>query len=92
MDPQSAVAEITARLNRRPTPRNEVSHAVEKVYRETWRGGTSSPGARIQPVDTAPKWPQIAKVKPYDAHAVGLADLWERSPVRFDDEIGRAHV
>jgi len=87
MDAQQAVAEITSRLNRRPTPRNEVAHAVQKVFSESWRGGTSSPGIRVQPIDQTPKWPAVAKVKPYDEHAVGVADLWERSPVRFDDEL-----
>ena len=56
---------------------HEIADAVRRSFASTW---TSSGGNK-----PAPKWPAPAKRKPFNLD-LGLADLWELSPVRFDDD------
>lgn len=71
-------------MTRRPNPRNEVSEAVGKVY-----GTTLEPrAAGLTPrFEASKKWPEpnAEQIEAAAASGLGVADLWERSPVRFED-------
>jgi hypothetical protein len=63
-------------------PRSEIIAAVQNSLPCAWQ-----PGSRSQPVHAAPKWPSVNQEQ---REAIirdggGLVDLWENSPVRFDD-------
>ena len=63
-------------------PRSEIVSAVQNSLACAWQ-----PGSRSQPIHAAPKWPSVNQEQ---REAIirdggGLVDLWENSPVRFDD-------
>jgi hypothetical protein len=63
-------------------PRNEIVEAVKNSLGCAWQ-----PGNQAQPIHSAPKWPAVNQEQ---REAIirdggGLVDLWENSPVRFDD-------
>jgi hypothetical protein len=66
----------------RYVPRSEIVSAVQNSLGCAWQ-----PGGQSQPIHTAPKWPAVNQEQ---REAIirdggGLVDLWENSPVRFDD-------
>jgi hypothetical protein len=63
-------------------PRSEIVSAVQNSLPCAWQ-----PGNQAQPIHAAPKWPSVNQEQ---REAIihdggGLVDLWENSPVRFDD-------
>jgi len=63
-------------------PRSEIVSAVQNSLPCAWQ-----PGNRSQPIQAAPKWPSV-NLEQREAiirDGGGLVDLWENSPVRFDD-------
>ena len=66
----------------RYVPRSEIISAVQNSLACAWQ-----PGSQSQPIHAAPKWPAVNQEQ---REAIirdggGLVDLWEDSPVRFDD-------
>jgi hypothetical protein len=66
----------------RHVPRNEIVEAVKNSLERAWQ-----PGGQSQSIHPAPKWPGVNQEQ---RNAIiqsggGLYDLWEVSPVRFDD-------
>jgi hypothetical protein len=63
-------------------PRNEIVEAVKNSLGCAWE-----PGRKAQPFHSAPKWPSVNQEQreAVIASGFGLVDLWEASPVRFDD-------
>lgn len=87
MSKAEAESELRPRMTRPPCPKTEVSDAVEAAYREVgisnrpWRGVMDN---RPKP---PPSWP-VKNDEQREAAAAkhgGINDLWELSPVRFDD-------
>lgn len=77
-----AIREIESRITRRPSPANEILQAAAKAY-------DSSPitGKSRQKWSAVPKWPTVnlEQREAIIATGAGLVDLWEASPVRFED-------
>lgn len=88
MTPEQTAVELHARVTRRPDPANEIETAVQKVFATTEliisKNYGPGPG----------KWPKVNReqIEAIAAHGVCVADLWEESPVRFDDDQPRAAV
>jgi hypothetical protein len=63
-------------------PRSEIISAVQNSLSCAWQ-----PGCRAQPIQAAPKWPSVNQEQreAVVASGFGLVDLWEISPVRFED-------
>ena len=72
-------------MTRNPNPKNEVSDAVNKVF-----DATLEPRAfGFKPRFEAPKkWPEPnpEQIEAVTASGLGIADLWEASPIRFNDD------
>lgn len=81
--PDAAANELEARMTRRPTSRNEIEGAVRKAFdaqRVVWHSKRNwQPPA---------KWPEpnAEQIEAVAASGLGVADLWEASPIRFDDD------
>jgi hypothetical protein len=86
MTPSEAVALLGSLITRRPNPANEIEVAVSKVYGTT----TFTPGTPRQAASK--KWPDVnhEQREAVIATGIGLVDLWEVSPIRFDD--GEQHT
>jgi hypothetical protein len=67
----------------RPVTRAEVERAVANSLPHAWQPHGSS----VRPAATVHKWPRpgLARVEAL-AQTAGLADLWEASPVRIEDD------
>jgi hypothetical protein len=80
--------EIVSLLERRVencgrfVPRSEIVSAVQNSLPCAWQ-----PGSRSQSIQAAPRWPIVNQEQREAIIHVGggLVDLWEASPVRFDD-------
>jgi hypothetical protein len=72
-------------MTRNPNPKNEVSDAVNKVF-----NATLEPRAQgFTPRFSSPKkWPEpnAEQIEAVAAAGLSVADLWEASPIRFDDD------
>ena len=66
----------------RPVPRSEIVSAVQNSLPCAWQ-----PGNRSQPTQAAPKWPSVNQEQraAIVRDGGGLVDLWEVSPIRFED-------
>ena len=66
----------------RYVPRSEIIAAVQNSLGCAWQ-----PGNHAQPFHSAPKWPSVNQEQREAIIRDGgaLVDLWENSPVRFDD-------
>jgi len=86
MTPTEAIAAIESMITRRPNPANEIEVAVGKVYGTT----TFTPSTPRQ--TATKKWPDVNQEQreAIIANGIGLVDLWEVSPIRFDD--GEQHT
>ncbi|MCX6969612.1 MAG: hypothetical protein NTV93_05575 [Verrucomicrobia bacterium] len=83
MHPDQATREIESRITRRPDPSNEIPQAVAKAFNSAPANGAT--GSRVWA--TAPKWPVVNQEQreAVIASGLGLVDLWEASPVRWED-------
>jgi hypothetical protein len=63
-------------------PQSEIISAVQNSLGCAWQ-----PGNRSQPIQAAPKWPSVnQEQRAAIVHdGGGLVDLWEVSPIRFED-------
>jgi len=63
-------------------PRSEIVSAVQNSLGCAWQ-----PGNRSQPIQAAPKWPSVNQEQraAIVRDGGGLVDLWEVSPIRFED-------
>jgi hypothetical protein len=71
----------------RHVPRNEIVAAVQNALPCAWQ-----PSGKVAPAQTASKWPALNQ-KQREAiirEGGGLADLWEASPIRLEDN--KAHT
>ena len=71
---------LAARITRHPKPANEIAAAIRKVYSEGFNG-------TLPEYKPAPKWPSVneEQLSAIIRENGGLADLWELSPVRIED-------
>ncbi len=81
--PDAAAQELEARMTRRPNSRNEIEDAVRKVFdteRVIWHSKRNW--------QAPAKWPEAnaEQIEAVAASGLGVADLWEASPIRFDDD------
>ena len=83
INPDAAAQELEARMTRRPNSRNEIVDAVAKAYKgeqviwhskRNWQAPTKWPEANAEQIEAV------------TASGLGIADLWEASPIRFDDD------
>jgi len=67
-------------------PRNEIVEAVKNSLGCAWQPGGRG-GSQAQPIHAAPKWPSVNQEQreAIIRDGAALVDLWENSPVRFDD-------
>ena len=79
---EATCAELRSNITRRPDPANEIESAVQKVFATTERivSKTYAPGPG--------RWPAVncEQIEAIAAGGVGVADLWEESPVRLDGD------
>jgi hypothetical protein len=70
----------------RTVPRNEIISAVQNALPCAWR-----PGGQLQPIHFAPKWPSVNQEQreAIIRDSGELADLWELSNPRIDDDEAR---
>ena len=83
MTPEQAATEIESRMTRPPNSSTEVADAVQKAFAGApmiWSSATSFSKA-------PPKWPapNLEQIEAASASGLGVCDLWERSPIRWDD-------
>ncbi|MEI6072781.1 MAG: hypothetical protein WCS31_13385 [Verrucomicrobiae bacterium] len=79
---EQAVREIESRITRRPSPASEIPVAVAKAY-----DAAPASGEPARQWNTTPKWPAVNQEQreAVIASGDGLVDLWEESPIRWDD-------
>lgn len=84
--PADIVRLLVAAAAGQPVKRGEIERAVERSVATTWQPG-HRPAA-----DPAPTWPRvnIEQREAIVASELGLVDLWEASPVRFEDNASHA--
>ena len=82
LTPDTAAQEIEAQMTRLPNSRNEIEDAITKAFdapRVVWhsRHNWQAPA----------KWPEAnaEQIEAVAASGLGVVDLWERSPIRFED-------
>jgi hypothetical protein len=83
LTPDAAAQELEARMTRRPNSRNEIEDAVRKAFgaeRVIWHSKRNW--------QAPAKWPEAnaEQIEAVAASGLGVADLWEASPIRFDDD------
>ena len=83
LTPDAAAQELEARMTRRPTSRNEIEDAVKRAFgaqRVIWHSKRNW--------QAPAKWPEAnaEQIEAVAASGLSVADLWEASPIRFDDE------
>jgi hypothetical protein len=86
MTPERAATEIEARMTRHQNSRTEISDAVQKAFAGARMIWSSAPS-----FSKAPKWPapNLEQVEAVAALGLGVVDLWEQSPIRWDDNTPR---
>jgi hypothetical protein len=90
LTPDSAAQELENRMTRRPNSRNEIEDAVRKAFdaqRVIWHSQRNW--------QAPAKWPEAnaEQIEAVAASGLGVADLWEASPIRFaDDEPHAAEI
>lgn len=72
-------------MTRNPNPKNEVEEAVNKVFDATLEPRAFGFKPRF---DAPKKWPEpnAEQIEAVAASGLGVVDLWERSPIRFEDD------
>jgi len=80
-----AVGLIHDSMTRNPNPKNEVVEAVNKVFDAALE--TRAFGFKPR-FDAPKKWPEAnpEQIEAVAASGLGVVDLWERSPIRFEDD------
>lgn len=83
LSPDVAAQELEDRMTRRPNSQNEIEDAVRKAFegqRVIWhsRRHWQAPA----------RWPEAnaEQIEAVTASGLGVADLWEASPIRFGDD------
>ena len=90
IQPADAEQIILRHMTRQPNSRTEIAEAIEKAFRECGKlpsgGFRSQAGNFTRPTD--PKWPtvNVEQRQAIVGDGIGLADLWEASPLRLDPE------
>jgi hypothetical protein len=86
MTPEQAATEIEARMTRHPNSRSEIRDAVAKAFAGARMIWSQSPS-----FSKAPKWPEanLEQIEAVAASGLGVVDLWEQSPIRWDDAAPR---
>lgn len=81
MTAEETARELHSRIPRRPTPANEIETAVAKVFDRQ-----IIIGDRSRQWSCPPKWPDknSEQIEAVTASGLGVVDLWEASPIRFD--------
>ena len=87
-DTATAVLRETTATCGRAVPAREIQDAVRAAFASTWTPG----GRTAQAPPSPPKWPQVnaAAVRRIISEGPGLADLWEASPNRIEDNANHA--
>ena len=82
MTPEQAATEIEGRMTRHANSRSEIADAVAKAF-----AGASMIWSSATSFSKAPKWPEanLEQLEAVAASGLGVVDLWEQSPVRWDD-------
>ena len=86
MTAERAATELESRMTRHPNSRSEIADAVAKAFagaRVIWSSATS--------FSKAPRWPapNLEQIEAVSASGLGVVDLWEASPIRWDDNTPR---
>jgi hypothetical protein len=90
LHPYRATADIVQLLSAatvgEPVKHGEIERAVERSRATAWRPGQPAALTHV------PAWPRVnaEQREAVTATGLGLVDLWEASPVRFDDGISHA--
>jgi hypothetical protein len=86
MTQERAATEIESRMTRHPNSRTEIADAVAKAFAGAPMIWSQSPA-----FSKAPKWPapNLEQIEAASASGLGVVDLWEQSPVRWDDNTPR---
>jgi len=87
MTPEQAATQIESRMTRHPNSRSEIRDAVAKAFAGARMIWSQSPSFSKGP----PKWPKAntEQVEAVAASGFGLVDLWEQSPIRWNDNTPR---
>ena len=87
MTPERAATEIESRMTRHPNSRTEIADAVQKAFAGASLIWSQSPSFSKGP----PKWPEpnLEQIEAASASGLGVVDLWEQSPIRWDDNTPR---
>ena len=82
MTPEQAATEIENRMTRHANSRSEIADAVAKAF-----AGARVIWSSVPSFSKAPKWPEanLEQLEAVAASGFGVCDLWERSPIRWDD-------
>ena len=85
-DPAEIIELLKAATAGEPVKHGEIERAVERSKATAWK-----PSQSAQRVTQASEWPKVnaEQREAVIASGVGLVDLWEISPVRFEDDIRR---
>ncbi len=83
LSPDVAAQELEDRMTRRPNSQNEIEDAVRKAFdaqRVIWHSKRNW--------QAPAKWPEAnaEQIEAVAASGLGIADLWEASPIRFGDD------
>jgi len=86
MTPEQTATEIEARMTRHPNSRSEIADAVQKAF-----AGAPMIWSSVPSFSKAPKWPEanLEQIEAVAASGLGVVDLWEQSPIRWDDNTPR---
>ena len=81
--PERAATEIEGRMTRHPNSRTEIADAVAKAFAGAPMIWSQSPSFSKGSL----KWPapNLEQIEAASASGLGVVDLWEKSPVRWDD-------
>jgi hypothetical protein len=82
-NPAEIIELLKAATAGEPVKHGEIERAVERSKATAWK-----PGQSAQRVTQASEWPKVnaEQREAVIASGVGLVDLWEISPVRFEDD------
>jgi hypothetical protein len=83
---------LASKMTRNPSPRTEVADAVNAAFREAGQSNRPWAGVHDNRPAPPPAWPQPNQEQREAASARhgSLQDLWELSPVRFNDDANHA--
>src|SRR5438067_4699375 len=86
--PAEIIATLAAATAGEPVKQGEIERAVERSAATAWKPGQSPRFLAAQP---AAAWPKVntEQREAVIASGYGLVDLWEVSPVRFEDKQSR---